>query len=59
VSELAVRQVDRAPLLEQLHHRLLFPRQQAADRVPARRLVVEAAGLPAALPAPGALAVEL
>jgi hypothetical protein len=59
VSELAVRQVDRAPLLEQLHHRLLFPRQQAADRVPARRLVVEAAVTATSLPAPRPLPVEL
>ena len=41
MSELAVRQIDFSPLLEQLDDSLLFPRQDAVDRVAARRLVVE------------------
>jgi hypothetical protein len=59
VGELAMGEIDRSPLLEQLQDRLLFPRQDAVDRVPARHRVVEAAGRSAALPTPGSLPIQL
>jgi len=59
VGQLAVRQINRTPVFEQLQHRSLFPRQDAVDRMAAWRRVVETAREAAALPAPGSLPIQL
>ena len=45
MRELAVRPVDKAPLLDQIEDRLLLPIKQAVDRAAARISVGQRAGL--------------
>lgn len=59
MGELAMREIDGAPVGEELHDRLLLPRQQPVDRMPARGPVRERACRGAFVPAPHPPAVEL
>ena len=59
MRELAVRNVDVAPVVEEGNDGGFFPVEQAMYRVPARRTISERVRGPAAMPAPCPLPVDL